>query len=83
MAKANERNNLNVTFVDLKETEEAPCFAAYRLDNAGNPIEKLGRYDGKELKINFGKVSTVAFGPDIEEFKTLPRESLISYRVAQ
>ena len=62
--------------------EQAPRFAAYQLNSVGRPVRKLGSYDGKTLKIDSGAVGSVAFGPDVEDFKDLPKESLVSYRVA-
>ena len=83
MAKAKDEKNLPVTFVDLKDDEEAPCFAVYQLDNGGRPVKKLGRYDGKVLKVDIGNIAEVTFGPDVDDFKSLPRQSLVSYRVAE
>lgn len=81
--KPGDSRNLPVTFVDLKSDEEAPCFAVYQLDEAGNAVEKLGRYDGSVLRVDFGNVETVSFGPDVEDLSSLPRERLTSYRVAE
>lgn len=75
--------DLPVTFVGLKDDAQAPRFAAYQVDTAGRPVRKLGAYNGEVLKVDFGDAKSVAFGPDVEDFKTLPRESLASYRVAQ
>ncbi len=75
--------DLMVTLVDLEQGEEAPQFAAYQVNTAGQPVRKLGRYDGKALKMDIGDAGVIAFGPDVEEFKTLPKESLVSYRVDQ
>lgn len=84
MATSNaKRIDLPVTFVDLKDGEQPPRFAAYRLDTAGHPVEKLGDYDGNVLKIDLAASEAIAFGPDVEDFKALPRESLASYRVGQ
>lgn len=84
MIKPNEKPvELPVTFVGLAAGEQAPRFAAYQLNSAGRPVRKLGSYDGKTLKIDGGAVGSVAFGPDVEDFKDLPKESLVSYRVAQ
>lgn len=84
MAKNNEKpTDLQVTFVDLGEGEEAPRFAAYRINRAGRPVSKLGSYDGQKLTLDLGDARTVAFGPDVEDFATLPTENLIKYRVAQ
>jgi hypothetical protein len=83
LIKPNEKPvELPVTFVGLGAGEQAPRFAAYQLNSAGRPIRKLGSYDGKTLKIDSGTVGSVAFGPDVEDFKELPKESLFSYRVA-
>ena len=83
MAKGNEKAaNLAVTFVGMKEGESAPRFAAYQLDRAGRPAKKLGVYDGKTFSGDFEEASAVAFGPDAEDFKTLPPESLALYRVS-
>ena len=82
MAKSNENSiDLKVTFVGLKDGEQAPHFAAYQIDSAGRPVRKLGGYDGKALRIDLGKARSVTLGPDVEDFKTLPKESLASYRV--
>ena len=52
VTKHNEKPiNLSVTFVGLKDGEQAPRFAAYQLDTAGRPVKKLGDYDGKALKM--------------------------------
>jgi hypothetical protein len=84
MAKHDEKPiELPVTFVDLNEGEQAPRFAVYQLDLAGRPHKKLGSYDGKALRIDFGDVGAVALGPDVEDFKNLPGESLTTYRVEQ
>ena len=84
MAKSNENSiDLKVTFFGLKDGEQAPHFAAYQIDSAGRPVRKLGGYDGKALRIDLGKARSVTLGPDVEDFKTLPKESLASYRVAQ
>ncbi len=83
MAKANDKRNLPVTFVGLNDDEKAPFFAAYQVNSAGQPVKKIGRYDGKVLKIDLDKTDIVTFGPDVDDFKALPRESLVSYRVAQ
>ncbi|MBK9946344.1 MAG: hypothetical protein IPP12_04040 [Nitrospira sp.] len=84
MAKNNENLiDLPVTFVDLKADEQAPRFAAYQVDSAGRPVRKLGGYDGKALRMDLGDTRLVALGPDVEDFKTLPKESLANYRVAQ
>ena len=83
MAKGNEKAaNLAVTFVGMKEGESAPRFAAYQLDRAGRPVKKLGVYDGKTFNGDFEEAAAVAFGPDAEDFKTLPPESLALYRVS-
>ncbi|HVK99009.1 MAG TPA: hypothetical protein VM553_04320, partial [Dongiaceae bacterium] len=84
MATRNEKSiQFPVTFVDLQEGEKAPRFAAYQLDASGRPVEKLGSYDGRVLNVDFREIKSIAFGPEVEDFKTLPKESLISYRVAQ
>lgn len=84
MIKPNEKPiELPVTFVGLGAGEQEPRFAAYQLSSAGRPVRKLGNYDGKTLKIDIGVVGSVAFGPDVEDFKDLPKESLVSYRLAQ
>src|SRR5215208_279469 len=84
MAKSNEKPiDLQVTFVDLKDEEQAPRLAAYLLDTAGRPVKKLGSYDGKVLRIDLAGLDTVALGPDVEDFQELPKESLANYRVAQ
>ena len=84
MPKSKETSlDLSVTFVDLMDGEEAPRFAAYQLDTAGRPVRKLGGYDGKVLKLVTGDARSVAFGPETEDFKSLPRESLVSYRLGQ
>ena len=53
------------------------------LDTAGRPARKLGSYDGKVLKLDLGDARSVALGPDVKDFKALPKESLVSYRPAQ
>jgi hypothetical protein len=85
MTKPNEKpiNDIPVTFVDLKDGEQAPRFAVYQIDSAGRPVRKLGGYECKALRIDLGDARSVALGPDIEDFKTLPKESLAIYRVAQ
>lgn len=84
MIKPNEKPiELPVTFVGLGAGEPPPRFAAYQLGSSGRPLRKLGGYDGKTLKIDHGQVGSVAFGPDVEDFKDLPKESLVSYRLAQ
>ena len=75
--------DIPVTFVGLKDGEQAPCFAAYQLDTAGRPVRKLGGYDGKVIKIALGDAKSVSFGPDVEDYKSLPKESLVSYRLEQ
>lgn len=72
---------LKVNFAGLEPGEQAPRFAAYQLDSAGRPVRRIGSYDGQVLR--FADTDTVAFGPDVEDFSTLPKESLVSYRVAQ
>lgn len=72
-----------VTFVGLEDTAQPPRFAAYLLNAAGRPVKKLGGYNGKMLSVDFGEARQVAFGPDTEDFATLPPESLVSYRVDQ
>lgn len=83
--KKNKNNptGFNVTFVGLKDKEQAPRFAAYKLNTAGRPIRKLGSYDGKKLKIDAGDTSAIALGPDVEDFEALPKESLVNYWVEQ
>lgn len=86
MASRNEKEkplDLTVTFVGLKDGQQPPRFAAYKVGVSGRPIRKLGSYDGKLLRLDPGDAAAIAFGPDIEDFKTLPGESLASYRVAQ
>lgn len=75
--------NLSVTFVGLKDGEQVPRFAAYLIDSAGRATKKVGGYDGKTLNLGSDVASLVAFGPDVEDFKTLPKESLVSYRLSQ
>jgi hypothetical protein len=84
MAKSNENPiDLKVTFVDLKDGEQAPRFAAYHLDSAGRPTKKLGSYDGKALRIDPGDARSITLGPDVEDFIALPKESFVSYRLGQ
>lgn len=84
MAKSKEKPaGLNVTFVGLKENEKAPEFAVYKLNTAGRPVRKVGSYDGKTLKIEASKSETIAFGPDTDDFETLPKESLANFRMDQ
>jgi hypothetical protein len=51
MTKPNEKpiNGIPVTFVDLKDGEQAPRFAVYQIDSAGRPVRKLGGYECKAL----------------------------------
>ena len=84
MAKTNQKQmEFTVTFVDLAAGEQAPRLAAYLLDIAGRPEKKLGSYDGKVFRIELTEARSIALGPDVEDFRTLPRESLSSYRLAQ
>ena len=86
MASRNEKEkplDLTVTFVGLEEGQQPPRFAAYKVDVSGRPIRKLGSYDGKLLRLDPNDASAIAFGPDVEDFKTLPSDSLATYRVAQ
>lgn len=86
MARINTNSkqfDLPVTFVDLKEGEAAPRLAAYQLDAAGRPVKKLGIFDGKTLRLETGEAKSLALGPDVEDFRTLPKESLSSYRLEQ
>ncbi len=84
MASRSEKPlNLSVTFVGLKQGEQAPAFAVYQVDISGRAVEKLGGYDGKMLKFDPGTATSIAFGPDVEDYKSLPMESLTGYRVAQ
>lgn len=79
MAKNNENLiDLPVTFVDLKADEQAPRFAAYQVDSAGRPVRKLGGYDGKALRMDLGDTRLVALGPDVEDFKTLPKRAWLT-----
>lgn len=83
MAKSNEKPiELAVTFVDLQSDEQAPRFAVYQIDSAGYPVAKIGGYDGKILRADFADMKSIAFGPDVRDFKMLSRESLVRYRVA-
>jgi len=75
--------DLTVNFVGLEAGEQAPRFAAYQLDNAGRPTAKLGGFDGKAFKADVSAVGSIALGPDVDDFKNLPKESLVRYRVAQ
>jgi hypothetical protein len=86
MASRNEKEkplDLTVTFVGLDDGQQPPRFAAYKVDVSGRPIRKLGSYDGKLLRLDPGEASAIAFGPDVEDFRTLPTDSLARYRVAQ
>jgi hypothetical protein len=84
MASRNEKPlDLTVTFVGLEAGQQAPRFAAYQMDVSGRPLKKLGGYDGKMLHIAADSAGSIAFGPDVEDFQTLPGESLTSYRLAQ
>lgn len=84
MAKTNPKPlELTVVFAGLAAGEHVPRLAAYALDRAGRPEKKLGNYDGKLLRIEPAEAGSIALGPDVEEFRTLPRESLVSYRLAQ
>lgn len=84
MAKINEKQiEFPVTFVDLTNGEQAPRLAAYSIDSAGRPVKKLGSYDGKVFRIEPGEARSIALGPEVEDFKALPKESLVSYRLAQ
>lgn len=83
MAKRSDNSfDLPVTFVGLNTGEQAPTFAAYQLDSAGRPVKKLGGYDGKRLELDVGDEASIAFGPDVEKFQELPKDSLVTYRVA-
>lgn len=81
--RSKNQNEFLVTFVGLKENEQAPRFAAYLLDAAGRPARKLSSNEGNLLKVDFGEAKTVALGPDVEDFSELPTESLTRYRVAE
>lgn len=84
MSSRNEKPiELKVTFVDFDENDAIPRFAAYQIDTSGKPISKLGSYDGKLLKLDISSANVVAIGPEVEDFKTLPKESLTLYRVDQ
>lgn len=83
MSNRREQLDLPVTFAGLEAGEESPRIAAYQLDNSGRPVKKLGAHDGKTLKVDLSDARSIALGPDVEDFKTLPKESLVSYRVAQ
>ena len=83
MANHKDKTDFPVTFVGLETSERAPRFAAYRLDVAGRPVAKVGHFDGKTLELDAGGAASVAFGPDVEDYKTLPPESLVSYRLTQ
>lgn len=76
-------SDLRVTFADLKSGEQAPRFAAYQIDPAGRPIRKIGGYDGKGFQLDPGDATSIALGPDVEGFRELPKENLVTYRVAQ
>lgn len=75
--------DLKVTFVGLEAGAAPPRFAVYRMDTSGRPVAKLGAYDGKTLSFDPGKAGVVAFAPDVEDFRNLPTDSLIRYRLAQ
>lgn len=75
--------DIRLVFVGLGAAEQAPRVAAYQLDNAGQPLRKLGSSDGGVLRLEVAGSKVVAIGPDVDDFRTLPRESLASYRVAQ
>lgn len=67
-----------------KNTEKALDVAVtYQLDAEGRALRKLGAYNDKTININLGTANQIAFGPDIEDFATLPNSSLVSYRVDQ
>lgn len=84
MAKSKEKPvGLKVKFAGLKENKKAPQFAVYKLNSAGQPIRKIGHYDGKSLNIDSGKTGTIAFGPDADDFANLPKESLAHFRLEQ
>ncbi len=83
MANSRDKADFAVTFAGLEAGQKAPDFAVYRLDAARRPLAKIGHFDGKALKFDATEVSSVAFGPDVEDFKTLPPESLVSYRLEQ
>lgn len=46
--------NLPVTFVGIKESEQAPHFAVYQIDTTGRLTKKVGGYDGKALSLGAG-----------------------------
>ncbi len=84
MAKSKERSvDLNVRFVGIEEDEKAPEFAAYKINSAGRPIKKIGSYIGKKLTIEAAKSGAIALGPNVDDFETLPKESLASFRLEQ
>lgn len=84
MAKAKkDSKELKVTFVGLGEEEKPPEFAVYKLNSAGRPTRKIGKYNGKSLKFEDADIGTIAFGPDTDDFKTLPKESLSNFRLEQ
>lgn len=83
MAKStSDRAGLPVTFVGLEDGKTAPQFAAYQVDAAGQPLKKVGGFDGKVLQFD-DAINVIAFGPDVENFKTLPKNALVTYRVPQ
>ena len=84
MPNRNDRKlELGVTFVGLETDEQAPRIAAYQVDRSGRAVKKLGSLKDKKLNIDLGDTRSVAIGPDTEDFANLPKQSLISYRVAQ
>ncbi|HEX7330208.1 MAG TPA: hypothetical protein VF290_01835 [Pyrinomonadaceae bacterium] len=83
MSRREKLTDLPLTFVDLKGDEQAPRIAAYEVDRSGRPVKKLGRQEGNVLKADLTDAGSIALGPDVEDFKTLPKESVIRYRVAE
>ena len=83
MSKREKLIDLPVTFVDLKGDQQAPRIAAYEVDRSGRPVKKLGRQEGNVLKVDLTDAGSIALGPDVEDFKTLPKESVVRYRVAE
>ena len=75
--------DLHVTFVGLQADAKAPGFAAYQIDASGRPTRKVGSYDGKQLRLDPDDADTIAFGPDVDDPRSLPPESLSAYHLSQ
>src|ERR1700754_4440880 len=83
MSESDDRTiDLPVTFVGMEQDEHAPRFAVYAADITGRPARKLSTFDGKTVPVPIGH-GTIIFGPDVEDFTTLPKDSFVMYRLEQ